>query len=304
MLQRQSVKEEPPMSIDPSNSSFFFPSLNIEARNRVGGDPNGPRGLTRFSSAPCSFLESLVEEPDVQSLEKLVQGSPRSLAAMDGILQDYAELVHGSGPSANVQRQNSSPAELFTQLTGSMGPGDYFSGLNPGASGKNFNNIQPDLAFSDFPLQKRIIETDGQSMGSMPRPNLPPQWKGGENQNRLLRSISADLEKQHQLSRSISSDLDMEKVTEDTVTFRVRAKRGFATHPRSIAERVRRTRISDRIQKLQELVPNMDKQTNTADMLEEAIEYVKSLQKQVQELSEKQLKCKCFPKASPDSKTV
>jgi len=48
-------------------------------------------------------------------------------------------------------------------------------------------------------------------------------------------------------------------VFEDSVPCRVRAKRGCATHPRSIAERVRRTRISDRIRKLQELVPNMDK---------------------------------------------
>ncbi|KAI3807060.1 hypothetical protein L1987_22980 [Smallanthus sonchifolius] len=68
----------------------------------------------------------------------------------------------------------------------------------------------------------------------------------------------------------------------DSARFRVRAKRGFATHPRSIAERIRRTRISDRIRKLQELVPNMDKQTNTADMLEEAVEYVKFLQNQIQ----------------------
>ncbi|XP_042493665.1 transcription factor bHLH80-like [Macadamia integrifolia] len=46
---------------------------------------------------------------------------------------------------------------------------------------------------------------------------------------------------------------------------------------------VPRTRISDRIKKLQELVPNMDKQTNTTDMLEEEIEYIKHLQKQIQE---------------------
>ncbi|MBA0816351.1 hypothetical protein Gohar_001027 [Gossypium harknessii] len=76
----------------------------------------------------------------------------------------------------------------------------------------------------------------------------------------------------------------MEKLLEDSVPCRVRAKRGCATHPRSIAERVRRTRISDRIRKLQELVPNMDKQTNTADMLEEAVEYVKYLQRQIQSI--------------------
>ncbi|PQM41988.1 transcription factor bHLH80 [Prunus yedoensis var. nudiflora] len=37
-------------------------------------------------------------------------------------------------------------------------------------------------------------------------------------------------------------------------------------------------------------------QTNTADMLDEAVEYVKFLQKQIQELSEHQRRCKCIAK--------
>ncbi|KAK7341034.1 hypothetical protein VNO80_23958 [Phaseolus coccineus] len=76
--------------------------------------------------------------------------------------------------------------------------------------------------------------------------------------------------------------MDMFMFEDPAAPCRVRAKRGCATHPRSIAERVRRTRISDRIRKLQELVPNMDKQTNTADMLHEAVAYVKFLQKQIE----------------------
>ncbi|RWV93375.1 hypothetical protein BHE74_00049685 [Ensete ventricosum] len=44
----------------------------------------------------------------------------------------------------------------------------------------------------------------------------------------------------------------------DQVPFKVRAKRGCATHPRSIAERERRTRISEKLKRLQDLVPNMD----------------------------------------------
>ncbi|PNY14553.1 transcription factor bHLH130-like protein [Trifolium pratense] len=88
-------------------------------------------------------------------------------------------------------------------------------------------------------------------------------------------------------------DLKMDKILEDSVPCKIRAKRGFATHPRSIAERVRRTRISDRIRKLQELVPNMDKQTNTAEMLDEAVAYVKFLQNQIEELTEQQRRCKC-----------
>ncbi|XP_040993591.1 transcription factor bHLH130-like [Juglans microcarpa x Juglans regia] len=80
---------------------------------------------------------------------------------------------------------------------------------------------------------------------------------------------------------------------QDSVPCKIRAKRGFATHPRSIAERVRRTKISERMRKLQDLVPNMDKQTNTADMLDLAVEYIKDLQNQVQKLSENRARCTC-----------
>lgn len=46
-------------------------------------------------------------------------------------------------------------------------------------------------------------------------------------------------EKRRQLQGSGGSlDLDMENLLEDSVMCRVRAKRGCATHPRSIAERV------------------------------------------------------------------
>ncbi|XP_068637454.1 transcription factor bHLH130 [Aristolochia californica] len=85
----------------------------------------------------------------------------------------------------------------------------------------------------------------------------------------------------------------------DSVPCKIRAKRGCATHPRSIAERVRRTKISERMRKLQELVPNMDKQTNTADMLDLAVDYIKDLQKQAKMLSENRASCTCSNKPKP-----
>ncbi|CAH8386356.1 unnamed protein product [Eruca vesicaria subsp. sativa] len=90
---------------------------------------------------------------------------------------------------------------------------------------------------------------------------------------------------------------------------RVRARRGQATDPHSIAERVsfiinvppsphfilcvsdcialwqlRRERIAERMKSLQELVPNTNK-TDKASMLDEIIEYVRFLQLQVKVLS-------------------
>ncbi|KAL5698905.1 hypothetical protein ACHQM5_029879 [Ranunculus cassubicifolius] len=65
---------------------------------------------------------------------------------------------------------------------------------------------------------------------------------------------------------------------------RVRARRGQATDPHSIAERLRRERIAERMKGLQELVPNANK-TDKASMLDEIIDYVKFLQLQVKVLS-------------------
>lgn len=99
----------------------------------------------------------------------------------------------------------------------------------------------------------------------------------------------------HHLSLPSKSSADVDKFLQlqDSVPCKVRAKRGFATHPRSIAERVRRTKISERIRRLQDLVPNMDKQTNTADMLDLAVDYIKELQGQVKTLSDDRAKCTC-----------
>ncbi|XP_042061745.1 transcription factor UNE12-like isoform X3 [Salvia splendens] len=65
---------------------------------------------------------------------------------------------------------------------------------------------------------------------------------------------------------------------------RVRARRGQATDPHSIAERLRRERISERIKALQEIVPSCTK-TDRAAMLDEILDYVKFLRLQVKVLS-------------------
>ncbi|KAI3682579.1 hypothetical protein L1987_82649 [Smallanthus sonchifolius] len=65
----------------------------------------------------------------------------------------------------------------------------------------------------------------------------------------------------------------------------VRARRGQATDSHSLAERVRREKVSERMKLLQNLVPNCDKVTGKALMLDEIINYVQSLQRQVEFLS-------------------
>lgn len=67
----------------------------------------------------------------------------------------------------------------------------------------------------------------------------------------------------------------------------VRAKRGQATDSHSLAERVRREKINERLRCLQDLVPGCYKTMGMAVMLDVIINYVRSLQNQIEFLSMK-----------------
>ncbi|KDP20132.1 hypothetical protein JCGZ_05901 [Jatropha curcas] len=67
----------------------------------------------------------------------------------------------------------------------------------------------------------------------------------------------------------------------------VRARRGQATDSHSLAERVRRGKINERLRCLQDIVPGCYKTMGMAVMLDEIINYVQSLQNQVEFLSMK-----------------
>ncbi|KAH6818810.1 hypothetical protein C2S51_002413 [Perilla frutescens var. frutescens] len=65
----------------------------------------------------------------------------------------------------------------------------------------------------------------------------------------------------------------------------VRARRGQATDSHSLAERARREKINARMKLLQELVPGCNKISGTAMVLDEIINHVQGLQRQVEFLS-------------------
>ncbi|CAL9101661.1 unnamed protein product [Musa textilis] len=62
----------------------------------------------------------------------------------------------------------------------------------------------------------------------------------------------------------------------------VRARRGEATDSHSLAERVRREKINGKMRFLRDLVPGCRKAMGMAGMLDEIINYVRSLQNQVE----------------------
>ncbi|KAK8685190.1 hypothetical protein V6N13_041197 [Hibiscus sabdariffa] len=81
----------------------------------------------------------------------------------------------------------------------------------------------------------------------------------------------------------------------------VRARRGEATDSHSLAERVRRGKINERLRCLQDIVPGCYKTMGMAVMLDEIINYVQSLQNQVEFLSMKLTAASTFYDFNSDS---
>ncbi|KAI3851180.1 hypothetical protein MKX03_007245 [Papaver bracteatum] len=117
------------------------------------------------------------------------------------------------------------------------------------------------------------------------------QSKDGKQRSRPKRQKKSDIEVK--VEQKIKDDKKEKKKDEAKAAIKdgdyvhVRARRGQASDSHSLAERVRREKISERLKMLQSLVPGCDKVNSKAHMLDEIINYVQSLQVQVEMLSMK-----------------
>ncbi|XP_058747089.1 transcription factor bHLH130-like [Vicia villosa] len=211
--------------------------------------------------------------------------------------QEITETNIGSSKNcSNIIRHNSSPAE-------------FFSNYSHHNDTMNFSYRQSSCTVNMPQIVENGQHEARKNIGKCYMPSFTNEYlatstfsapKTSTNNGEIMFSTSNALETQdldfgfqklglsHHSSLPSSSNkmTSMEKFLhiQGTVTCKIRAKRGFATHPRSIAERERRIRISTRIKKLQELFPNSDKQTSTADMLDVAVDYIKDLRKQLKSI--------------------
>lgn len=242
------------------------------------------------------------------------------------VLQSNAPAELGSGKRSNLVRQSSSPAGFTSNIAVEIG-------FDARRDAQNLEMRKGDGSFCS--KSKSVGQTDLRST-SISTSRHMPQIAEMENENKLDRmrkswknttfnGLKRVREEDANLSSSIHTMENQDNVTrnrthglthhlslpktstemaavgnilhfQDSVSCKARAKRGCATHPRSIAERVRRGRISERMRKLQDLFPNFDKQTSIADMLDMAVVYIKDLQEQVKLLSESKAKCICSSK--------
>ncbi|CAA7057082.1 unnamed protein product [Microthlaspi erraticum] len=104
----------------------------------------------------------------------------------------------------------------------------------------------------------------------------------------LMENQSNSSGKRKEREKKVKSSTKKTKSSEEAEKLpyvHVRARRGQATDNHSLAERARREKINARMKLLQELVPGCDKIQGTALVLDEIINHVQSLQRQVEMLS-------------------
>ncbi|XP_047958472.1 transcription factor bHLH130-like [Salvia hispanica] len=260
-------------------------------------------------------------------------GYPGGYDGSYSVGMEHQRLRDQNGNRSNLLRQSSSPAGFFNGF-GLMGEAGNYRVHNPAEDSSSACGLSSSMnlssaASSSSRFMPSIPETGNEnafspengrlrngaafhhdswnetSFNSLKRnrdgdAKMFSDFNGLENENGEARKKSSGLVSHFSLPKTSTEMAAVENFLqfqqETTTPCQVRAKRGFATHPRSIAERNRRTRISKNMKKLQDLFPNMDKQTNTADMLDLAVDYIKELQKEMKVLNDVRARCVCLGK--------
>ncbi|KAL9436654.1 hypothetical protein AB3S75_022662 [Citrus x aurantiifolia] len=236
--------------------------------------------------------------------------------------------THAASSSSSLLRQRSSPAGFLSHFASENGfsvtrETRNYNSQGRSSGGLGVSRLKSQLSFTGQDSLSQISEEsengiDGVSSGSG-RQNAThsystasfgmDSWENGTSivfsapPSKRTKTLDGDifnclnaLDSQFtmpQTSLEMATVDNLLNIPEDTVPCKIRAKRGCATHPRSIAERERRTRISRKLKKLQDLVPNMDKQTSYSDMLDLAVQHIKGLQNQVENLHKDLEHCTC-----------
>ncbi|PRQ44576.1 putative transcription factor bHLH family [Rosa chinensis] len=225
--------------------------------------------IQRLMTVPpdnASSFTALLELPPTQAME-LLHLSPESEpnpapAAVSGkppLLEPCAHPFNSSltfpSNAALIER-----AAKFSIFGG--GEQSPETGAVPSNPGVNLEKVKSEPAESDS------------------NPNSSQETKNNQ------RSSAKRKEREKKVKVSMKKSKIEAKEDADKIPYvHVRARRGQATDSHSLAERARREKINARMKLLQELVPGCNKISGTALVLDEIINHVQSLQRQVEFLS-------------------
>ncbi|XP_021907160.1 transcription factor PIF1-like isoform X1 [Carica papaya] len=226
------------------------PARKTELETRVQNFAHFSRHKARVESVPSSSKSVVKELTVVDSSDTHAAAGPES-----GTSDAIRSTERASGGNS-LCRTISGPAAVGT------------SSAAPGVNGGSSAGKEP------LTCEGTVSSSPGCSSASAD----PPQKPAAEDRKRKGREMD-DIESGH------SEDVDFESAdTKKQARGSTSTKRSRAAEVHNLSERRRRDRINEKMRALQELIPRCNK-SDKASMLDEAIEYLKSLQLQVQMMS-------------------
>ncbi|GAB2295659.1 hypothetical protein Dimus_029813 [Dionaea muscipula] len=206
--------------------------------------------------------------------------------------------VPGLQMAAPPDSKSGSPDQKFSGISRPSSPGNAdLGGSQEGSSVSEQNPAWKPQPEANANSKKRKSNPKGKGK-EIPSP-APTKLEKVDESNAKRSKARADVKKEKESTKANEDQSGNPKASsakKETVKpspepskdyIHVRARRGQATDSHSLAERVRREKISERMTFLQDLVPGCSKVTGKAVVLDEIINYVQSLQRQVEFLSMK-----------------
>ncbi|XP_057765780.1 transcription factor bHLH75 isoform X2 [Salvia miltiorrhiza] len=193
-----------------------------------------------------------------------------------------------------LQMNNSSNLELLNSLASFEGFNANTSNIHGtmSLSNEEFSNHQTQLPISYDDEYLRSIGPNGPVFNPMMAHFFPP-GHGCNDMNVMNSSPDAAFLALDKVNKAQNNGGKKRKRVNERESQKpkevvhVRAKRGQATDSHSLAERLRREKINEKLRCLQDLVPGCYKTMGMAVMLDVIINYVRSLQNQIDFLSMK-----------------
>ncbi|CAH8352140.1 unnamed protein product [Eruca vesicaria subsp. sativa] len=229
----------------------------------------------------ATALESLHLDGDDEFRQMVPPGNGGGFTALLELPPTQAvELLHSSPSSSQATHHSLGTLTTFPSNSVLMERAARFSVIASEQQQQN-GNVSGETTTSSVPSVERIKNEPAETDSSQPLISDQAVSPCPSQNNRCGKRKDFDKKVKSSTNKKNKSSEENEKLP----YVHVRARRGQATDSHSLAERARREKINARMKLLQELVPGCDKIQGTALVLDEIINHVQSLQRQVEMLS-------------------
>ncbi|KAI4300738.1 hypothetical protein L6164_034078 [Bauhinia variegata] len=245
--------------------------FNEEIHGIIAPAPENASSFTALLELPPTQAMELLHSPDCEGTAAAASASAKSICQVNDQKPYLFHPFNGNltfpSNTALIER-----AAKFSVFAGENSTTEEASSVfpNSGANLEKVKNEPPETDSNPSSTQGLVSDTvvENKNQRATKRREREKKVKGSSKKSKSVADETSG---------------DAEKLP----YVHVRVPRGQATDSHSLAERARREKINARMKLLQELVPGCNKISGTALVLDEIINHVQSLQRQVEFLSMK-----------------